>query len=46
MRAVNGSALTCHMCPFAPLPDAIGHVVIRDDVPIERVREVVDSLRG
>lgn len=28
------------------LPDAIGHVVIRDDVPIERVREAVDSLRG
>jgi 3-dehydroquinate synthase len=27
------------------LPDAIGHVVIRDNVPIERVREAVDSLQ-
>jgi 3-dehydroquinate synthase len=28
------------------LPDRIGHVVIRDDVPNEVVREAVDSLRG
>ena len=28
------------------LPDAIGHVVIRDDVPPERVTRAVDSLRG
>ncbi|MEO6435362.1 MAG: 3-dehydroquinate synthase [Tepidisphaeraceae bacterium] len=28
------------------LPDRIGHVVIRDDVPAERVREAVESLRG
>jgi 3-dehydroquinate synthase len=28
------------------LPDRIGHVVIRDDVPIELVRESVESLRG
>src|SRR5688572_4165908 len=27
------------------LPDAIGHVVIRDNVPIERVREAADSLQ-
>ena len=27
------------------LPDRIGHVVIRDDVPIEGVREAVDGLR-
>jgi 3-dehydroquinate synthase len=28
------------------LPDRIGHVVMRDDVPIELVRESVESLRG
>jgi 3-dehydroquinate synthase len=28
------------------LPDRIGHVVIRDDVPMDRVREAVESLRG
>ena len=28
------------------LPDRIGHVVIRDDVPPELVREAVESLRG
>ena len=28
------------------LPDRIGHVVVRDDVPAERVREAVQSLRG
>jgi 3-dehydroquinate synthase len=28
------------------LPDRIGHVVIRDDVPAEIVREAVESLRG
>ena len=28
------------------LPDRIGHVVIRDDVPLALVREAVDSLRG
>jgi 3-dehydroquinate synthase len=28
------------------LPDRIGHVVIRDDVPAERVREAIDTLRG
>ncbi|HYO08856.1 MAG TPA: 3-dehydroquinate synthase [Tepidisphaeraceae bacterium] len=28
------------------LPDRIGHVVIRDDVPAEAVREVVESLRA
>jgi len=28
------------------LPDRIGHVVIRDDVPAEVVREAVESLRG
>ena len=27
------------------LPDRIGHVVIRDDVPVDLVREAVDSLR-
>jgi 3-dehydroquinate synthase len=27
------------------LPDRIGHVVIRDDVPLERVREAAESLR-
>jgi 3-dehydroquinate synthase len=28
------------------LPDRIGHVVIRDDVPVEFVTRAVDSLRG
>ena len=28
------------------LPDRIGHVVVRDDVPIEIVRDAVESLRG
>ena len=28
------------------LPDRIGHVIIRDDVPLELVREAVRSLRG
>ena len=28
------------------LPDRIGHVVVRDDVPAEMVRDAVDSLRG
>ena len=28
------------------LPDRIGHVVIRDDVPADVVREAVESLRG
>ena len=28
------------------LPERIGHVVVRDDVPAERVREAVESLRG
>jgi 3-dehydroquinate synthase len=28
------------------LPDRIGHVVIRDDVPAAMVRDAVDSLRG
>ena len=28
------------------LPDRIGHVVIRDDVPPERVTQAVESLRG
>ena len=28
------------------LPDRIGHVVIRDDVPVEVVTRAVDSLRG
>jgi 3-dehydroquinate synthase len=28
------------------LPDRIGHVVIRDDVPVEYVMRAVDSLRG
>ena len=28
------------------LPDRIGHVVIRDDIPLDRVREAVESLRG
>lgn len=26
------------------LPDRIGHVVVRDDVPIDRVRDTIDSL--
>ena len=28
------------------LPDRIGHVVVRDDVPLDQVREAVESLRG
>jgi 3-dehydroquinate synthase len=28
------------------LPDRIGHVVIRDDVPPEVVRDAVESLKG
>ncbi len=28
------------------LPDRIGHVVIRDDVPPEKVRLAVESLKG
>jgi 3-dehydroquinate synthase len=28
------------------LPDRLGHVVIRDDVSMERVREAVETLRG
>jgi 3-dehydroquinate synthetase len=28
------------------LPDRIGHVVMRDDVPADLVREAVESLRG
>jgi 3-dehydroquinate synthase len=28
------------------LPDRIGHVVMRDDVPAELIREAVESLRG
>ena len=28
------------------LPDRIGHVVIRDDVPIDLVRRAVEALRG
>ena len=28
------------------LPDRIGHVVVRDDVPAERVREALESLGG
>jgi 3-dehydroquinate synthase len=28
------------------LPDRIGHVVVRDDIPPARVRDAVESLRG
>jgi 3-dehydroquinate synthase len=28
------------------LPDRIGHVVIRDDVPLDLVRRAVEALRG
>ena len=28
------------------LPDRIGHVAIRDDVPADLIRQAVDSLRG
>jgi 3-dehydroquinate synthase len=28
------------------LPDRIGHVVIRDDVPVDLVRRAVEAIRG
>ena len=28
------------------LPDRIGHVIIRDDVPIDAVREALSSIQG